>query len=145
MIPTVHRHLLALAILVGSTANGAIYRCIEQPDAVLYSQFPCKNAELVPERQLSVIETPQLSESERLMLKQIKQNSVALELASHKRAKQRHRQREKRNAERTALCRQAVAGINNLRTRKRAGYSLSDATVLAAREVTLKRQQDLNC
>ena len=142
----VNRWLLLALLMYGCTpADGAIYRCIDETSAVLYSQFPCANAELVPERQVSVIDTPPFSESERLMLKHIEQNSLALELASRKRAKWKHRQREKRKTNETVLCRQALVGIANLRARKRAGYSLSEATALGRRETELRRQQAQNC
>ncbi|TDJ31212.1 MAG: DUF4124 domain-containing protein, partial [Gammaproteobacteria bacterium] len=98
----VNRWLLLALLMYGCTpAAGAIYRCIDETSAVLYSQFPCANAELVPERQVSVIDTPPFSESERLMLKHIEQNSLALERASRKRAKWNHRQREKRKTNET--------------------------------------------
>ncbi len=145
MIRECHRPLVLFAAFLCSPVDGAIYRCIEDSGVVLFSQFPCANAEKVSVSQVSVIEMPEPSESERLMLKQIEQNSVALRRARHKQATLKHRQREKQKVNKIVRCRQALLGIASLRARKRAGYPLSESTSLTMREDELRLQQTQHC
>ena len=139
------RPLLLFALFICSPVDGAIYRCVEDSGVVLFSQFPCANAELISEPQVSVVAAPEPGEPERLMLKKIQQNSMALVRASNKRAKQKHRQRKQQQTNKTALCRQALLGIADLRKRKRLGYSLSESTALDKRKDELRLQQTHNC
>ncbi|MCZ6619098.1 MAG: hypothetical protein O7E57_13300 [Gammaproteobacteria bacterium] len=137
--------LSALTLFGWSSADGAVYRCGHKPGVVLFSQFPCTDAELVSEHPVSVIVMPALDESQRLMLSHIERNSSSLERARQKRAKQRHRQREKHRTNRSALCGQALRGIADIRAVKRAGYSLSESAALDKREAGLRQQQAQNC
>jgi len=145
MIRANHRLLLVLTLFVCCPVDGAIYRCIEASGVVLYSQFRCTNAQLMAERPVSVIVSPELTTSERLMLSHIAKNSTALDRASRKQAERQHRQREKHKTDKASLCRQALIGMANLRAHKRAGYSLSEATALDGREDELHQQQSQNC
>ncbi len=145
MIQTKLRLLLVFILLLCSPAYGGIYRCVEDSGVVLYAQFPCANAELISERQVSVIETPELTESERLMLSRIEKNSAALHRASHKRANQRLRQRVNHKREQISLCQKALVGMVDLRARKRAGYSVAKSAAYDKREDELRLQRSENC
>lgn len=129
-------------------AGQHIYRC-EYPDRpVLYSQFVCPpdvSATRISPGEHSIVRIPALSAEETIALAAL-ERSLRSARAQHRRSQRQHQQQLQKSQQQAAdLCRDARSGLDNLRARKRNGYSAAEAHQLDQQQQQLQAQKKANC
>lgn len=143
------RMLLLLVTLIGTAgAYGAVYRCEDPDEPVLFSQFQCPPAHqqhtISPDAQ-NLIDIPALSATEKAALRRLQQD-LADDRARAQMARSKARQQQaERIAARKVLCHEARNRLATLQARKRKGYRATDARKLAERGRELRRLRKANC
>jgi hypothetical protein len=140
----------ALLIAAGraQAAGPHIYRC-EYPDRpVLYSQFVCppdgSATHFIPGEH-SIVRIPALSAEETMALAALERNLRSAR-AQHQRSQRRQQQQLQQSLQQAAeLCRDARSGLDDLRARKRNGYSAAEARQLDKQQQRLQAQKKANC
>jgi hypothetical protein len=129
-------------------ALASVYRCADERNVVLFSQYPCAtadNTQTIVITNISVVAATPLTKSEQATLERI-QRQYYRNKADNLKDQQRTRQRtEHLRAEHIALCARARDSLKRLRKRRRGGYSLSTAGALDAEQTDLKSRVSQFC
>lgn len=140
-----------LALVLGlhvPLAPASVYRCVDERDVVMFSQYPCatvSNPQTIVITNISVVAAVPLTKSEQAILGRI-QRQYYRDKTDRWKDQQRARQRtEQRRTEHIALCARARDSLKRLRKRRRGGYSLSTASALDGQQTDLKSQLSEHC
>jgi hypothetical protein len=139
---------LALFTICSQPAAADVYRCEQEGEPVLYSQFVCppqRQQETYQPRPHNLVSMPPLSTEESTALASLEKNLQRTRLAASQTRARARKEQARRVNRAEQLCDNAKYQLAALRERKRQGYSAASARKLAADAERLQIQKKANC